>query len=151
MRMPPEGTWPVHVAFAEQGGVERWIRDFGGHRFASELGASRGLLVERFGPLRFGFDLPCSPAGLEMRLRRWSLFGIPLPRALAPRIAAREWEEDGHFRFEVEVALPWGGRIVHYDGRLKRVEGLPEAALPGGAGKGGPSPDSPDSAAADAA
>lgn len=123
MRFPPEGRWPLHVAFAEQGGVERWTRDFGGHRFASELSAKGERLVERFGPLRFAFDLPSGPDGLEMRLRGWSALGIPLPVALAPRIKAREWEEEGRFRFEVEAALPLAGEIVRYSGWLVPGEG----------------------------
>lgn len=118
MRFPPEGLWPLHVAFAEADGVERWTRDFGGHRFASELSAKGERIVERFGPLRFAFDLPSGPEGLEMRLRAWSAFGLPLPLALAPRIGAREWEEEGHFRFAVAASLPLVGEIVRYTGWL---------------------------------
>jgi hypothetical protein len=123
MRFPPGGTWPLHVGFSERGGVETWTRDFGGHRFASELSSSSGLLVERFGPLRFAFDPPATCGGLEMRLCRWSAFRIPLPLALAPRIRAREWEEGGRFRFEVRVALPVIGDVVGYSGWLERLEG----------------------------
>lgn len=118
MRFPPEGLWPLHVAFDEQNGIERWTRDFGGHRFASELSAKGDRIVERFGPLRFVFDLPSGPDGLEMRLRGWSAFGLPLPLALAPRIGAREWEEEGRFRFEVAASLPLIGEIVRYSGWL---------------------------------
>ena len=56
-----------------------------------------------------------------MVLRGWSLFGVPLPRFLAPRIAAREWQEGDRFRFEVEVAMPLIGRIVHYTGWLRPI------------------------------
>jgi Domain of unknown function (DUF4166) len=123
MRFPPEGRWPLHVAFAEQDGVERWTRDFGGHRFASELSAKGTRIVERFGPLRFAFHLPSGPDGLEMRLRGWSAFGVPLPLALAPRIRAREWEEEGRFRFEVAASLPLAGEIVRYSGWLRPTTG----------------------------
>jgi hypothetical protein len=118
MRFPPEGLWPLHVAFAERGGTERWTRDFGGHRFASELSRDDGRIVERFGPLRFAFELPSGPEGLEMRLRAWSVLGIPLPLGLAPRIGAREWEEEGRFRFAVTASLPLIGEIVRYSGWL---------------------------------
>lgn len=122
MGMPHSDTTPLHVSFAERDGVEIWTRDFGGHCFRSELGESTGCAVERWGALRFAFDLPSDEAGLHMVLRRWSLFHIPLPRLLAPRIQAREWEEDGWFRFEVEIAMPVIGRIVGYSGRLRRCD-----------------------------
>jgi uncharacterized protein YbjT (DUF2867 family) len=119
MGMPPAGTTPLHVAFTERDGAERWTRDFGGHCFASELSARAGGVTERFGPMRFHFDLPSNGEGLRMALAGWSLFGVPLPRFLAPNIAAREWQEGDRFRFEVEVAMPLIGRIVHYTGWLK--------------------------------
>ncbi len=133
MCFPPAGVWPLHVAFAERDGGETWTRDFGGHRFASSMSEDRGRLVEQFGPIRFGFDLPSDGEGLEMKLRRWSLFGLPLPLALAPKIVAREWEEDGRFRFEVDVAMPLIGRVIRYAGWLRPIVcGQKERAAPCG-------------------
>jgi hypothetical protein len=124
MGFPPAGTYPVHVAFAEEGGVERWTRDFGGHFFSSELSGRDGLLFERFGPMRFGFALPSDARGLTMQLRRWSVLRVPLPRGLAPRIAAREWqEENGRFGFDVRVAMPLVGPVVRYSGWLSPLGG----------------------------
>lgn len=120
-RFPPAGTYPLHVAFAERDGKERWTRDFGGHVFASELSTKWGLAVERFGPLRFGFALAPAPDGLTMHLKRWSLFGLRLPLFLAPRIAAREWEVDARFHFDVRLTFPLIGPIVHYTGWLKPI------------------------------
>jgi len=119
MRFPRAGTWKLHVAFAEADGVERWTRDFGGHLFSSALSRAGAGVTERFGPLRFEFGLPSSPHGLEMRLRRWSAFRLKMPLFLAPRIAAREWQEDGRFRFEVAVSLPLAGPVVAYSGWLE--------------------------------
>lgn len=121
MGFPPSGSYPLRVAFAARGGKERWTRDFGGHAFSSELGQAGQGVAERFGPLRFAFDLPSDGDGLRMVLRRWSAFGVPMPRLLGPRIAAREWQEDGRFRFEVRVALPLLGEVVHYAGWLERA------------------------------
>jgi hypothetical protein len=118
MRFPPAGAWPLHVTFTEEGGRETWTRDFGGHRLSSELSQSGDLLIERFGPIRFGFRLPADASGLAMHLVRWSVFGLPLPLALAPRIAAREWADGNRFRFEVEASMPLVGRVVRYAGWL---------------------------------
>lgn len=118
MGFPPAGTHELHVGFAERDGVEIWTRSFGHHAFTSRLSRKGGRLVERFGPLRFHFDLPSDGQGLRMAMRRWTCLGIPLPRALAPRSDAREWQEGGRFRFDVPIALPLIGLVVHYDGWL---------------------------------
>ncbi len=123
MRFPPAGIVPLHVAFAERDGVETWTRDFGGHRFASELSGADRFVVERFGPIRFTFALPSGPRGLEMELRRWTCFRLLLPLVLAPRIGAREWAEGGRFRFDVQVSMPWLGPIVAYSGWLAPAGG----------------------------
>jgi len=51
-------------------------------------------------------------------MRRWSLFGLSLPLALAPRINAHEFAEAGRFRFHVEISHPLTGLIVRYRGWL---------------------------------
>ena len=121
MRFPPSGSYPIHVSFSEREGVERWTRHFGPHRFSSELAKVGAGVAERFGPVRFAFALPSDGTGLAMELKGWKLFGVPLPRFLAPRIAAREWQEGERFRFEVDVAMPLIGRVVHYTGWLRSV------------------------------
>ena len=121
MRFPPAGSHPVHVAFGECDGVERWTRDFGGHRFSSVLRQRGPFMRERFGPLSFRFDLSNDNSGLKMELRGWSALGVPLPLAFAPRIEAAEWEEQGRFNFSVDVALPLIGRVIRYSGQLKRL------------------------------
>lgn len=121
---PAEGAHRLHVAFAERDGRERWTRDFSGRAFSSELAERGGRLTERFGLVRFAFDLPSDPAGLRMVIRRWWLGPLPLPLLLAPRSEAREWEEGGRFHFDVPIALPLLGPLVHYRGWLEAVESL---------------------------
>lgn len=120
MRFPPEGEHKLHVSFEEEGGTERWTRDFGGHVFVSELSQSGRHLVERFGPMRFYFDLPSDEAGLTMAMRKWSVLHIPMPLFLAPKSVAREWADGEDFWFDVPIALPLIGDVVHYRGRLRR-------------------------------
>ncbi|WP_411032982.1 DUF4166 domain-containing protein [Shinella sp. BYT-45] len=121
MRFPPAGEHALHVSFEERDGIERWTRDFAGHAFTSELSQRGGRLVERFGPMRFSFDLPADATGLTMVMRGWSVFGIPVPLRLAPRSRAREWAEGEDFCFDVPIALPGIGEVVHYAGRLRRI------------------------------
>lgn len=120
MGFPPAGRHQVHVQFDESANSELWTRDFGGHRFTSELSEVEGQLQERFGPLRFRFELPRTEGGLAMRLVGWSAFDVPLPLCLAPRSPAIEWDEGGRFHFDVPITAPGVGRLVHYRGWLRR-------------------------------
>jgi NAD(P)-dependent dehydrogenase (short-subunit alcohol dehydrogenase family) len=109
---------PVSVWMREAHGVETWRRAFGGAAFSSRLAQSGALLVERFGPLRFGFALRREADGLTMHFNRWWLGPLPMPNFLMPRGTAREYEADGRFHFDVPVAMPLLGTIIHYRGWL---------------------------------
>jgi hypothetical protein len=112
----------VRVHFDVQDGAERWTRTFGSRSFSSVQsqgrGASEYLLCERFGPLIFSMALVCAGNGLELVLRRWTLFGFPLPMRAGPRATAFETAADGRFHFHVELAHPLTGLIVRYRGWL---------------------------------
>jgi len=120
---PPAGDdVPVEVAFRLQDGRELWQRNFAGQRFEStqEEGKGRGarLLCERFGALSFVMALVVEGERMRLVMRRWTLFGLPLPLALAPRIDAYEFAESGRFHFHVEIGHPLTGLIVRYRGWL---------------------------------
>jgi Domain of unknown function (DUF4166) len=72
------------------------------------------LLCERFGPLNFVMALVCESERMRLVVRRWSVCGIPMPRALAPY----EFAQAGRFHFHVEIAHPFTGLIVRYRGWL---------------------------------
>ena len=76
------------------------------------------LLWERFGPLNFVMALVCESERLWFVIRRWSVCGIPLPRALAPRGDSYEFVEAGRFHIHVEIVHPFTGLIVRYRGWL---------------------------------
>ena len=118
---PPAGNHPLHVSFEEENGIERWTRDFSGRCFTSRLSEEKGRLVERFGAFRFAFDLLPHDNGLSMEMRGWSFLSVRLPLFLAPRSIAYEWAEDDRFHFDVSIALPLIGSIVHYRGWLQQI------------------------------
>jgi len=51
-------------------------------------------------------------------VRRWSIFGVPLPRAWAPVSTAYEFVDEARFNYHVEVGHPLTGLIVRYRGWL---------------------------------
>ena len=114
---------PVTVTFERTPEGEKWTRDFGGQRFSTTLFAGKGrherLLCERFGPLTFAMALVVDGDRLQLMMRGWRVFGVPLPRALAPRGSTWEFESNGCFRFHVEIDVPLIGRIVAYEGYLE--------------------------------
>lgn len=118
---PRAGRHQLHVHFTEENGTETWTRRFSGQPFRSRLHQRGRWLIERFGPFRFGFDLPSDENGLTMVMRRWWIGPLRLPLALAPRSLAKEWDEDERFHFDVPIALPLIGCIVHYRGWLENV------------------------------
>jgi len=120
---PPAGEEvPVSVWMREEDGVETWRRDFGGRGFESRLSRRGDLLVERFGAVRFAMALRREPDGLSMPFRRWWIGPLPMPNFLLPRGTAREYEADGRFHFDVPIALPLVGPLVHYKGWLEPAD-----------------------------
>jgi Domain of unknown function (DUF4166)/Saccharopine dehydrogenase NADP binding domain len=144
---------PVEVTFTDTVGdvaSETWRRRFGEGSFSSEqsLGAGRddGLIVERFGPFKFGLAVVVENGRLNLVVRRWSAFGVPMPQVLAPTGVAYEYAEGGRFRFHVKIALPVIGLIVRYRGFLV-PSGTPVGGDLEGVGNQTSSPQSRDLAA----
>ena len=113
---------PLRVDFKIEDGRERWTRTFAGRSFHSTQEQGRGrfewLVCERFGPLCAGMALVWDEGKLRLVVRRWSVFGIPLPLWLAPGGDSYEYAEDGRFHFHVEIGHPFTGLIVGYRGWL---------------------------------
>jgi len=119
---PPGNDVPIKVQFTLRDGREIWRRDFADHRFVSTQEEGRGrferLLCERFGASAFGIALLRESGRLRLVIPRWSVFGIPLPRTLAPFGNVYESAEDGRFHFHVEINMPLIGPIAGYRGWL---------------------------------
>jgi hypothetical protein len=124
---PPAGSnVPVEVELTRKGGIETWTRTFAGRRLRSTQAAGRGrydcLVVERFGPTRFGMAVTEREGHLGLVLRRWDVLGIPMPRSLMPRVVSGEHADDGRFHFLVDISLPVLGRLVRYEGWLIQLK-----------------------------
>jgi hypothetical protein len=122
---PREGRGlPASVTIEREGDGEIWIRRFGSAAFESHLsaGGAAGRLIERFGPMAFDLDARADARGFELSIRGARVFGVPLPRALAPSTrAGASVDEHGRYRFDVLITLPVVGRLVRYRGWLAPV------------------------------
>jgi hypothetical protein len=125
---PPSGAdRPLLVEFEPRGSGEIWRRRFGTSTFTSHLkpwpgrsgAVGGGAMRECVGPLAYGFRLETDAHGLRMRFERWWLFGMPLPRALGPRVAASQWQEGDDYCFAVDVSALGLGPVIGYRGRLR--------------------------------
>jgi Domain of unknown function (DUF4166) len=121
---PPADTdIPVTVDFRRDKAREVWRRSFAGRAFLSTQEEGQGgfdrLLCERFGPATFGLAPVVEAGRLQLIVRRWSLFGLTMPIALAPKCEAYEYEERGRFHFFVGIGLKWIGLLVRYQGWLE--------------------------------
>jgi len=125
MGLPAAGSdVPVEVTFTpREDGGETWKRTFAGKAFASGQVMGRGrferLVVERFGPVAIGLAAVVEGERLRLHIRRTTLFGVPLPGFLSPRLETFETvDRQGRFVFDDRVTMPIAGLIVHYRGWL---------------------------------
>ena len=95
-----------------------WNRRFGARTFASRFRLHHGRLIESVGPFHLQLRLEVRDHRLRYVIERATLFGMPVPRRLAPDLEAWEGERDGRYDFAVEVRLPIIGRLVRYEGLL---------------------------------
>jgi hypothetical protein len=113
---------PIAVDFVTGVDREQWTRRIGNRAMRSyqyaASGKPPGWIVERFGIFAFDLEVVAAQGELKLLMRGMCCCGLPLPGALWPRIAAREWEEGGRFHFDVEIALPLAGPLVRYRGWL---------------------------------
>ncbi len=115
------GKQPVRVVIESRDGREHWTRFFGDRPMRSIMSAAPGNLIEeRFGPFSLRMRLVPKSSGLDMERVSGRLWGIPLPGFLLPKITATERVDDyRRHAFDVEIAAPIIGRLVHYKGWLE--------------------------------
>jgi hypothetical protein len=95
-----------------------WNRRFGVQTFVSSFGLRYGRLIESVGPFHLQLRLEVRDHRLHYVLERVTLFGVSMPRSLAPDLEAWEGEHEGRYDFAVEIRLPVIGRLVRYEGLL---------------------------------
>jgi Domain of unknown function (DUF4166) len=104
----------------ELDGTERWTRIFNGKVFNSTM--NRGpdyTFWEKFGLLNFKLELREENGKLIYPITKARFCGLPLPRIFLPQTEAFETiDVQGRFVFDVRIALPVGGLLVHYRGWL---------------------------------
>lgn len=115
---------PIDVKFSVEKLGERWVRTVAGRTFSSvytlPTGRSEKLVRERFGPLAVDMALVVQAGSLQYVIRRWTLLGVPMPLWLGPKtIAGETVDDDGRFRFDIELWHPFIGTLVHYAGWLR--------------------------------
>lgn len=119
MGLPPGGVHALVLEKTDTGREDRWRRHIGDFVMDSRQWAEGPCLAEKIGAVCVLSRLEPGADGLRMHLTGWRFLGLPLPAGLAPRIATREWEEAGRYRFDVTVGLPvTGHRLIRYHGYL---------------------------------
>jgi len=117
---------PVKVVLTKDGETEIWERFFDGNRMVSTQEAGRGkqsrLIVERFGPIAVHIAILVKDGKQVLKTTGWSIFGIPLPKALVPGGDVYEHDAEGRFNFHVDMVAPLFGRLVKYEGWLEPIK-----------------------------
>ncbi|MGR3500741.1 DUF4166 domain-containing protein [Pseudaestuariivita sp.] len=107
---------PTHETWTRQIGT----RQIGSARLISTQRAKDGLVIERMGMTTAATKLTVTKTGLRHDIRQVRILGVPVPRALAPGIDAREWESGGLYHFAITVTLPLTGTLLaRYSGYLE--------------------------------
>ncbi len=112
------GKVPIAVSIDPEAGGQRWTRHFPPWPMTSLITAHEGLLCERLGPVTLRFRMHGDAVGIRWELLGVSFLGIPLPRGLFADTQAREWAEEGRYRFLAGASLPGLGELVRYEGWL---------------------------------
>jgi hypothetical protein len=123
--LPPAGERvPIALAVSTERGAEVWRRSFADHVLVTFQRARGELLSERLGLVECIFRLREESGALRFVQEgaRLALLGlsIPLPRALAPRIAGFvERASDTSAKVAISISAPVVGLLVDYRGDIE--------------------------------
>lgn len=120
------GRCAFEVSIGHAGDTLQWNRRFGERHvmhslFVPEGHWPDGCWIETTGPVHLRLAVDVVDGGWQWRCIGVRVHGVPLPLALFPRTRAGKRIEDGRYRFEVSVALPFVGEVLRYGGLLDAV------------------------------
>ncbi len=114
----------LSVTISKSGKGESWARHYPDRTMRSVISlvdAKQSLIEERFGPFQFQMRLTGNSDGLDMIMVGMRFLGVPLPAFLLPKLVATErTNAEGKHLFNVDIKQWPFGRLVHYNGWLKR-------------------------------
>ena len=119
LRMPAAAARaPGTLVVTVRGDREVWVRTFPDVTLRTTQWLDAGRLVETAGPLQFVFGVDGDERGMRFSQTACRLFGLPLPRALAPRVETVVRGDERGWSVLVSIAAPLLGRIATYGGRV---------------------------------
>jgi hypothetical protein len=121
LTLPEPGTGQAIALTIERHPThERWTRRFARGRMQSTLRRGDDLyLHERLGPVTLYFSLHREGEAIDWQLRRVSVLGLPLPRALFGTVLSRSGASEGRYVFDINVHIPLLGQLIAYHGWLE--------------------------------
>ena len=99
-----------------------WERTFNGHAFNSRFTLKGRHLMESIGPLRLFLFGEVEEGALVYQLSHVKIFGISLPKFIAPSLHASERECSGKYQFCIKTSLPFIGLLIQYAGVIDLVD-----------------------------
>ncbi|MEZ5832131.1 MAG: DUF4166 domain-containing protein [Dongiaceae bacterium] len=120
---PPAGFYPrMSVTVLRDKLGEVWMRGFDRHDIKTRLkptAPGARIVRENFGLVEFDLKTSIRDGALTLQVAGMRTLGIPTPRFLWPHLIAEESNEDGWFRFDIKIDLPWREPLIHYLGWLE--------------------------------
>ena len=125
---PPAGFYPrMSVTVLRDRLGEVWMRGFETHDIKTRLKPTEPgarIVRENFGLVEFDLKTGVRDGALTLDVVGMRTLGVPTPRFLWPHLRAEESHEDGWFRFDIKIDLPWRAPLIHYLGWLEGSAGL---------------------------
>ncbi len=119
MRLPKAGeNLETTLAVEEMPDSEKWVRHIGAVKLVTKQYSREGRLVESAGPINFVFNLSEEGGAMVFHHYRSELFGVPMPKHIAPIIDARVDPDVDGWLVCVNIQCPRYGTICKYEGRI---------------------------------